>query len=75
MRLSLCNRFYVFDALFLDREVGLALLEWCEKSGVRPQDGVQLAVLALTREDPSSEGPAAEKFSEQQLRCESELQS
>lgn len=53
MRLSLCNRFYVVDVLFLDREVGSALLAWCDKTGLKPQDAIQLAVLALTGPEQS----------------------
>lgn len=48
MRLSLCGKFYVLDALFLDREVGAALSHWCEQTGCRLQDGIQIAVMRLT---------------------------
>lgn len=48
MRLSLCGKFYVLDALFLDRDVGASLARWCEQAGCRPQDGIQFAVMRLT---------------------------
>lgn len=47
MKLSACGRFVVLDGLYVDREVYAELGGWAEARGVRLEDAVQLAIIAL----------------------------
>jgi hypothetical protein len=52
--LSECRRFFVADALHLDREVVEALAGWAAERDLRMQDAIQLAICAFndTARDP-----------------------